>query len=103
MARFTLQVVSKMIVLREHGPFAHIEIPAADRPTPFATELHDELNPDCREHGGRGASCSQCCGPCMGASSCAPCSVPRAVPTRSSRTRRSPTDASAKETDHCAT
>ena len=41
MARFSLQVVSKMIVLREHGPFAHIEIPAADRPTPFAMGLHD--------------------------------------------------------------
>ena len=66
MARFTLQVVSKMIVLREHGPFAHIEIPAADRPTSFAIELHDQLNPDCREHGGKGASCSQCCGPLHG-------------------------------------
>jgi len=61
MARFSLQVVRKMIVLREHGPFAHIEIPAADRPTSFAIELHDQLTPDCREHGGHGASCSQCC------------------------------------------
>ncbi len=63
MARFSLQVVRKMIVLREHGPFAHIEIPAADRPTSFAIELHDQLNPDCREHGGKGAYCAQCCGP----------------------------------------